>query len=104
MERIAAAGRLWRWQGASAAGGWYFITIEGAAGDAVRAAALGGQWLDARPGFGSAKVEATIGATRWRTSVFPDKASGGWLLPVKQAVRAAEGLSEGDMVPVALAL
>ena len=55
-------------------------------------------------GFGSAKVTATIGETGWRTSVFPHKASGGWLLPVKKAVRQAEGLNEGDRVRVRLTL
>ena len=54
-------------------------------------------------GWGSLKVIATIGASRWSTSVFPAKDTG-WLLPVKAAVRKAEGLSEGDTVEVVLEL
>jgi hypothetical protein len=104
MERIEAQARLWRWQSATGPAAWYFLTIEGAAADAIRVAAMGGQWLDRRPGFGSAKVHATIGATSWRTSVFPDRTSGGWLLPVKKAVRDAEGLVEGEMVSLDIAL
>ena len=45
-----------------------------------------------------ARVAVTIGDTSWNTSVFPHKESGGWLLPVKAAVRKAEGLAEGDAV------
>ena len=104
MEWIEAVARLWRWQGATAPAAWYFLTIDGAAADAIRVAAFSGQWLDHRPGFGSAKVTAMIGETRWQTSVFPHKESDGWLLPVKKAVRMAERLSEGDDVRVVIAL
>ena len=104
MERIETQARLWRWQGAEAPAAWYFLTIEGEAADAVRIAAISGQWLDRRPGFGSAKVTATIGDTSWATSVFPHKESGGWLLPVKKAVRVAEGLEEGGLIQVTIAL
>ncbi len=53
-------------------------------------------------GFGSRRVEVTVGATTWRTSVFPDNASASYLLPVKKAVRVAEGLDEGDEITVRL--
>lgn len=53
-------------------------------------------------GFGSLKVKARIGATEFATSVFPSKSDGGWLLPVKAAVRKAEGIGEGDDVEVSL--
>ncbi len=52
-------------------------------------------------GFGSLKVTATIGETSWRTSIFPSRETG-WMLPVKAAVRKAEGLSEGDEVELIL--
>ena len=52
-------------------------------------------------GWGSLKVVATIGGSRWSTSVFPAKDTG-WLLPVKAAVRKAEGLGEGEPVEVTL--
>jgi hypothetical protein len=48
------------------------------------------------------RVHAQIGATTWATSVFPDKARGAFVLPVKAAVRKAEGLEVGDTVPVSL--
>lgn len=104
MELIETKARLWRWASAEAPAAWFFLTIEGEAADAVRFAAMSGQWLDRRPGFGSAKVTATIGETSWSTSVFPHKESGGWLLPIKKAVRKAENLAEGDQVLLAIAL
>ena len=48
------------------------------------------------------KVKVTIGGTRWETSLFPDKKNGGFVLPVKAAVRKAETLSEGDTVSLSL--
>jgi len=48
------------------------------------------------------RVEVTVGATTWRTSVFPDKR--GYALPVKKAVRRAESLDIGDSARVTLEL
>lgn len=104
MESFTVTMPLWRWQSASTPAAWYFLTIAGEAADGIRLAAIGGQWLDGRKGFGSARVEAAVGDTRWKTSVFPHKESGGWLLPVKASVRKVEGLIEGDDVTVTVSL
>ena len=53
-----------------------------------------------RPGFGSVKVTATIGDTEWSTSLVPSKELGSYILPVKRAVRVAEGLDVGDRTRV----
>jgi hypothetical protein len=103
-ERFSVTTPLWRWQSATAPAAWFFVTITGDVADGIRIAALGGQWLNGRKGFGSARVDVTIGETSWQTSVFPHKESGGWLLPVKAAVRKAEGLAEGDDVTVSVSL
>jgi len=55
-------------------------------------------------GFGAVRVEVTIGRTTWRTSIFPDNASKTYVLPVKKAVRTAEGLATGDTAHVVLRL
>lgn len=55
-----------------------------------------------RGGWGSVRVAATIGATVWRTSVFPD--DGRYALALKKAVRDREGIAEGDLVAVRLEL
>jgi hypothetical protein len=45
---------------------------------------------------------ARIGITEWTTSVMPDKTTGCYLLPVKRAVRDANGLDTGDTATVHL--
>lgn len=102
METIRHSAPLWRWSGGSG-GNWFFITIDGEAGDALSATRLMRRLETGNAhGFGMIKVHATIGDSRWSTSVFPQK-EGGWLLPVKAAIRRAEGIDEGDVVEIALA-
>ncbi len=55
-------------------------------------------------GFGSVRVEVTVGATTWRTSLFPDAKAATYVLPVKKAVRVAEGLAAGDTARVRIRL
>jgi hypothetical protein len=82
--------------------GW--VALTGKAADAVAAHELARRLeLGKRRGFGSVKVTAQIGGSRWQTSLFPQK-SGGWFLPVKKPVRLAEELDFGDEVAVELEL
>jgi hypothetical protein len=89
---------LWRWD-ARQQDTWTFVTLppEVSASVEDEADAQG-----PRAGFGSVRVEVRIGRTTWRTSLFPDKASGCFVLPVKRAVRRANGVEEGDPVEVEL--
>lgn len=57
-----------------------------------------------RRGWGSISVEAAIKETAWKTSIFPDKESGCYMLPIKSAVRKAEGVGKGDEVVVVLSI
>ena len=100
-EKITHSGPLWRWTTPSAPAAWHFITIDGAAGEALSGTAIMRRLEGNARGFGSLKVVATIGGSTFKTSVFPSK-SEGWLLPVKASVRKAEGLGEGDVVVVSL--
>ena len=51
-------------------------------------------------GFGSVPVIVMIGKTRWKTSIFPDKRSGTYLLPIKAEVRKKENIMSEDIVSV----
>jgi hypothetical protein len=53
-------------------------------------------------GWGCIPVTARIGDTVWETSLFPK--DGGYLVPVKTAVRKAEQIELGDVVEVTLNL
>ena len=57
-----------------------------------------------RGGFGSVRVQATVGGSSWRTSVFPDSKRGCYVLPIKRAVRKAEGLEPGATTTVTVEL
>lgn len=99
-EQLTHTGPLWRWTGGSG-GSWHFLTIDGAAGEALSGTALMRRMERTIGGFGSLKVTARIGDSVFRTSLFPSRGLG-WLLPVKAAVRKAEGIGEGDSVEVLL--
>jgi hypothetical protein len=53
-------------------------------------------------GWGVIPVTARIEGSRWETSLFPK--DGGYLLPVKDAVRKAESLTLGDSALVQMAI
>ena len=42
------------------------------------------------------RVQAVSEQMRWKTSLFPDKASQSYLLPIKRDVREAENWQVGD--------
>jgi len=87
---------LWKWQARDEPGGWWFVSLPFDVADAVEAQAVPGA------GFGSVPVEVTVGATTWRTSVFPSNEQKTYVLPIKKSVRTAERIGEGDDVHVEL--
>ncbi len=86
---------VWLWKADAA---WHFITLPEHVCDEIEDVVV------ERRGFGSLRVEVSIGESQWSTSIFPSKEIGSFLLPVKKAVRATEGISEGDRCTVRLAL
>jgi hypothetical protein len=78
--------RLWRW-GRRQDALWTFASLPEDLSDEVLE--LGEPYVR---GFGSLRVEVTVGATTWRTSIFPDADRGAYVLPIKRAVREAEAL------------
>lgn len=85
---------VWQYPGMA---GWYFLTVsEDVSEDITR------QFGDMKAGWGSLPVKATIGKTTWDTSIFPDKKSKGYLLPLKKEVRKSEKISANQMVTVIL--
>ena len=95
--RYEAECEVWLYPGEKAA--WHFVTLPAEVAQGIRALTAG-----PRRGWGSVRVAATIGQTTWRTSIFPDKRTGSFLLPVKADVRAREGVGAGDRVRLAVEL
>ncbi|MBI2688273.1 MAG: DUF1905 domain-containing protein [Acidobacteria bacterium] len=91
---FAFRARLWLYEGA---GAWHFLTLPAAAAARVHSAAAGKSKT-----WGSVRVTATIGMTRWKTSIFRDRKHDSYLLPVKASVRAKEHLRAGDTVEIAV--
>jgi hypothetical protein len=89
-------GKLWKYPGEKAA--WYFITLPVKLSREIKAVDAGPQ----RGGFGSLRVQATIGRTVWTTSIFPSTTAAAYLLPVKAQVRKREALQVGASVALKL--
>ena len=65
--------------------GWHFVTIPEDVSDDINH-----QFGDRKRGWGSLPVKATIGKTTWETSIFQEKKTNTYLLPVKKGVRKKE--------------
>ena len=87
--------KVWLWK---ADASWHFLTLPHDVADEIEDLAVN------RGGFGSVRVEVTIGSSTWRTSIFPSKEAESFVLPLKKAVRVAEGLEEGSSCSVHLAV
>lgn len=88
------SGEMWFWRGPSP---YHFITVpDEESAELHSAAAL------VTYGWGMIPVTARTGGTGWKTSLFPK--DGRYIVPVKDAVRRAEGLEVGDVVTVGLSV
>jgi len=88
---------LWVWE-ARRTDSWTFVSLPADVSEEIRELTAG-----PRRGFGAVRVRVRVGATTWRTSIFPGD-GGRYVLPVKRAVRKAESLDPGDVATVALEL
>jgi hypothetical protein len=87
---VTFSGEVWEWRGPAP---FHWLSLPPADSDAVRAA-------NASYGWGAVPVRARLGGTEWETSLLPK--DGGYVLPLKVAVRRAEGVELGDVVAVSL--
>jgi hypothetical protein len=89
---LSFRGELWFWRGPAP---WHFVTVPDEECAALEAASSMVSY-----GWGMIPVTAEINGSRWTTSLWPK--DGGYIVPVKAAVRAAERLELGDEVTVRL--
>ncbi|MCZ3386982.1 MAG: DUF1905 domain-containing protein [Actinomycetia bacterium] len=86
------SGEMWFWRGPSPS---HFITVPD-----EKSAQLHAVSSVVTYGWGMIPVTARVKSTNWTTSLFPKNS--GYLVPIKDVVRNAEGLEVGDVVTVRL--
>lgn len=90
---IIFSAKIWVYPGV---GGWHFVYLPKS--EAAHIAKVHTK----KVGFGFIPVMATIGSTTWKTTVFPSKKEGTYLLAIKAAVRKKEHIFEHDTVNISL--
>ena len=90
--QIKFSGKIWYWRGPSP---FFFVTVPAPQSQELKA--ISGL---VTYGWGMIPVSAQVGDTRWKTALFPK--DGLYLVPLKDSVRRAEQLSEGDEITVRL--
>ena len=88
------AGELYYWRGPSP---YHFITVPEEVCVGLRAVSAVVSY-----GWGMIPVNVRIGESAFETSLFPK--NGGYVVPIKDVVRKAEELADGDTVTVKLAI
>jgi hypothetical protein len=102
-ETLTHTAPLSRWQ--ADRGTYHLVVITGDAAEQIAMhARIHRLEYGKQRGFGSVKVMAEIGGTRWKTSVFPQNKQSEWILLVSKKVMRVEDLAEGDMITVSLEL
>ncbi len=92
MVEFDFSGTVIPWRGPAP---YYFIALPEWVAEQIAAVARAVSY-----GWGVIPVEASIGRTTWTTSLFPR--DGGYLLPVKTAVRVAEQITVDQVAEVTL--
>jgi len=82
--------KVWLYPGMA---GWHFVNVDKKKSEKIKKV----HGAHAR-GWGSLPVIVTLGKTSWKTSIFPDKKSGTYLLPLKAGVRKKEKIYNGDTI------
>ncbi len=95
MTSYKVTSKVVLWPGTQ--GAWHFAYVDKATAEKIRK-----KFGPSGRGFGSIRVRVKLGKTAWDTSIFPDKRSGTYLLPLKAKVRRDEGVDAGDMITIKL--
>ena len=91
------AAEVWRYNGKDP---WIFITVPREYAQDIKLLTSG----LTNKGFGTIKVDAMICETIWQTSIFPDKKSGSYMMPLKKEIRQKLDIQPGDNVQVQITL
>ena len=86
------SGVIWFWHGPSP---FYFVTVPEE--QSLNLKVISGL---VTYGWGMIPVQAQVGETHWKTSLWPK--DGRYIVPLKDSVRKAESLAEGDEIMIRL--
>lgn len=86
------SGEVWEWRGPAP---FHFVTVPPDLAADLRAASGIVTY-----GWGMVPAQVSLGATTWTTSLWPK--DGGYVVPLKDLVRRAEGVELGDVVRLRL--
>lgn len=86
--------RVWLYPGMA---GWQFITVPKKYSTIITQT-----YGSMKKGWGSLPVSVRVGKTKWRTSIFPDKKLGAYVLPLKADVRKKESIQLDTMISLTL--
>ncbi len=94
-KKYTIKSEVWLYPGMS---GWHFIGIPKKESVEIK------NRYKVKAGFGSIPVMVTINKTKWKTSIFPDKRTETYLLPLKAEVRRKEGIFSGNKISLTVEL
>lgn len=86
--------KVWVYPGMAA---WRFVGIPEKEGKDIKK-----KYGARAKGWGSLPVSVTLGKTTWDTSIFPDKKSSSYLLPLKAKIRKVEGVADDSTITFTL--
>ena len=89
---LDVTGDVWEWRGPAP---YYFVTVPEDESAQIKQVAAGVTY-----GWGMVPVRGRVGETDFETSLWPK--DGRYVVPLKDTVRDAEGIEEGDVVTVRL--
>ena len=81
---------VWIYPGLS---GWHFINIPKKESEEIIKS-----FGKMQRGWGSLPVMVSVGKSTWKTSIFKDKKSNTYLLPLKASIRKEEGIFNRDII------
>src|SRR5215203_5901511 len=89
---LQVTGEVWEWRGPAP---YYFVTVPDDESAQLASVAAGVTY-----GWGMIPVRGGVGETDFETSLWPK--DGRYVVPLKDALRGAEGIEDGDLVTVRL--
>lgn len=95
-KNFSFTARVWLYKGK---GAWHFISVP-----PETTHEIDDLFAHAKRGWGSLRVTVTIGKSSWKTSIFPDRKTDTYLLPLKKAFREKEQIDVDQNIAVTLSI